>query len=329
MSSRLSALLILVKRMPAILSLSILVSPMLMVVHPTSIAPQIDAKTAEAQETHKMVFFSAGGRIINDAPRWENIPDNRSAAFSYPSISPNPVGPAGRVSVSVNYSDSKIGIESIRVNIQGPSIGSTNPVLVPITIGYLSLSQLAGSKQNGMWSANYTFPKHLPDGNYLYSLTVTDEIGNETLVGPYSGIILDRNIPDAAETTIVSALDGAGKSLSPGGVTYSSNITFIFEGTDKSGVIQSFQCNLDDNIIHSEHGHGEEESQDLSPYYSCSMPSRISASATGNHTFTNLGLGNHTFRVRALDNEYESDTTPSSFSWVILPLRNSSVSILT
>jgi hypothetical protein len=219
-----------------------------------------------------------------------------------------------------------MGVESVRVNIQGPSIGSANPLLAPTTIGIVPLSQVDGTTQNGTWSTNYTFPKHLPDGNYLYYLTITDEVGLVRTAGPYSGIILDRNIPDAAETTIISAFDGEGKSLSPEGVTYSSNITFIFEGTDKTGVIQSFQCNLDDKIVHSEHGHGDEESLILSPYYSCSTPSIISASATGNHTFTNLGLGNHTFRVRALDNEYHSDPSPSSFSWFVLPPHNSSIS---
>jgi hypothetical protein len=297
-----------------------------MVVHPTSFMLHVSSQTNEAQGPYKKAIFFSTSSTIEDGPGRENIPDESINIFSYPLISPNPVGPMGTISIAVNYSDGKIGVESIRVNIQGPSIGSANPLLAPTIIGIVPLSQVAGTTQNGMWSTNYTFPKHLPDGNYLYSLTATDEVGHVRTAGPYSGIILDRNIPDAAETTIISALDGEGKSLSPDEVTYSSSITFIFEGTDKTGVIQSFQCNLDDNIIHSEHGHGGEETQILSPYYSCSTPSSISASATGNHTFANLGLGNHTFRVRALDNEYDSDLSPSSFSWTILPPHNSSIS---
>jgi hypothetical protein len=247
------------------------------------------------------------------------INGNGSSTISPPFISPNPVGPAGRVNLTANHSQSGMDVKSIDVDIHGPNIGSTNPRLAPTTIGSISMKLVSGTSKDGLWSGSFSFPNYLPDGNYLYSLTIKDGKGYQTTAGPFSGIILDRNRPDSAETKIVTAIDGEGKTLPIGGTTNSSNITFIFEGTDKTGVIQSFDCNLDDTIIFGEHGHGEDPGQAASPYSSCFEPLKISAEATGNQSYTNLGAGNHTFKVRTIDNENDPDTSPSSFSWSILP----------
>jgi hypothetical protein len=244
---------------------------------------------------------------------------NGSSTISPPFISPNPVGPAGRVNLTANHSQSGMDVMSIDVDIHGPNIGSTNPRLAPTTIGSISMKLVSGTSKDGLWSGSFSFPNYLPDGNYLYSLTIKDGKGYLTTAGPFSGIILDRNRPDSAETKIVTAIDGEGKTLPIGGTTNSSNITFIFEGTDKTGVIQSFDCNLDDTIIFGEHGHGEDPGQAASPYSSCFEPLKISAESTGNQSYTNLGAGNHTFKVRTIDNENDPDTSPSSFSWSILP----------
>jgi type II secretory pathway pseudopilin PulG len=238
---------------------------------------------------------------------------------SHPSISPNPVGPAGRVNIKANYSNSEIGIESVRLDILGPNVGSTDPQLAPTTISSSPMLLVFGTAENGIWSTNFTFPKYIPDGSYLYSLKIRDKIGHVTRAGPYSSIILDRIKPDLAETTIISAVDDKGRTLNNGSITYSPNITFTFQGTDKSGVIQSFQCNLDDIVVRSVHGHGEEQDEAPSTYSSCFNPDKVSREAMGNYTYVDLGAGNHTFKVRALDNEYDLDTSPSSFSWVILP----------
>jgi type II secretory pathway pseudopilin PulG len=238
---------------------------------------------------------------------------------SHPSISPNPVGPAGRVNIKANYSNSEIGIESVRLDILGPNVGSTDPQLAPTTISSSPMLLVFGTAENGIWSTNFTFPKYIPDGSYLYSLKIRDKIGHVTRAGPYSSIILDRIKPDLAETTIISAVDDKGRTLNNGSITYSPNITFTFQGTDKSGVIQSFQCNLDDIVVHSEHGHGDEQDEAPSTYSSCFNLDKVGIEAMGNYTYVDLGAGNHTFKVRALDNEYDLDTSPSSFSWVILP----------
>lgn len=244
--------------------------------------------------------------------------ENDSSTISPPFISPNPVGPAGRVNITANHSESGLDVMSIGVDIYGPNIGSTNPRLAPTTIGSISMKLVSGTSRDGLWSGSFSFPNYLQDGNYLYSLTIKDGKGYLTTAGPFSGIILDRNHPDSAETKIVTAVDGEGKTLPIGGTTNSPNITIVFEGTDKTGVIQSFECNLDDAIIFSEHGHGDDPGQASSPYSSCFDPLQVSAKSTGNQSYTNLGAGNHTFKVRAIDNENDRDTSPSSFSWSIL-----------
>ncbi|CAN5189515.1 hypothetical protein BH18THE2_BH18THE2_10030 [soil metagenome] len=245
--------------------------------------------------------------------------DNDSSTISPPFISPNPVGPAGRVNITANHSESGMDVMSIGVDIHGPNIGSTNPRLAPTTIGSISMKLVSGTSRDGLWSGNFSFPTYLPDGNYLYSLTIKDGKGYLTTAGPFSGIILDRNHPDSAETKIVTAIDGEGKTLPLGGTTNSPNVTIVFEGTDKTGVIQSFECNLDDTIIFTEHGHGDDPGQASSPYSSCFDLLKVSAESTGNQSYANLGAGNHTFKVRAIDNENDRDTSPSSFSWSILP----------
>jgi hypothetical protein len=238
---------------------------------------------------------------------------------SHPYITPNPVGQAGKVNITVNYSDNTVGIDSIRLDIHGPNIGSTDPQLAPATIGSIPMLLVSGTPQDGTWNANFTFPTNSSDGSYLYSLTLTDKAGHVTTTGPYSSVILDRSQSDRPETRIVYATDYLGRTLSNGSVTDSPNITFTFQGIDRTGVIQAFQCNLDDIIILSEHGHGDDPGQASSPYAPCFSPTQVTSTASGNYTYTNLGAGNHTFKVRAYDNEYDFDTSPSNFSWVIVP----------
>jgi hypothetical protein len=278
---------------------------------------QTSATIVPEKENVTVPYISNNFSIDNTNEYGSN--DNDSSTISPPFISPNPVGPAGRVNITANHSESAMDVMAIGVDIHGPNIGSTNPRLAPTTIGSISMKLVSGTSREGLWSGNFSFPNYLPDGNYLYSLTIKDGKGYLTTAGPFSGIILDRNHPDSAETKIVTAVDGEGKTLRIGGTTNSPNITIVFEGTDKTGVIQSFECNLDDAIIFSEHGHGDDPGQASSPYSSCFDPLKVSAKSTGNQSYTNLGAGNHTFKVRAIDNENDRDTSPSSFSWSILP----------
>ena len=245
--------------------------------------------------------------------------DEQTSNVRPPFVSPNPVGPPGVVDFLANETGVSEATESINISIKGPNLGSTNPLLSPATIGSLSMIRLSNTSQYGLWVGNFSFPHTLPDGNYVYTLTTNDRKGQESTTNSFSGIILDRNPPDFADTKIISAIDGDGKAISNNSMTVSPNITFTFEGTDRSGVIQTFECNLDDTVIRSEHDHGEEPDQNLTTYSACSIPSQIAAHVPGNHTYIDLSPGNHTFKVRAIDNEYEMDPTPSNLSWSIMP----------
>ena len=285
----------------------------------TSYISILDAQTNETQIADRRNEATA---YINNSLKTSSEHSVNSDDFSIlspPFISPNPVGSEGQVNISMNHSESSIAVESIVVNIQGPNLGSTNPRLTPATIGSIAMNLESGSKRDGLWGGNFSFPNYLPDGNYLYTLMITDSKSKVRTIGPFSGIILDRNEPDFPETMIVSAIDSEGKAISNGGITNASNITFMFDGRDNTGVVQLFECNLDDLTIFSEHGHEEDPDQLPSTYSSCFFPMKISAIVVGEHAYVNLGAGNHTFKVRAIDNEYDFDTTPANFSWDILP----------
>ena len=287
----------------------------------TSYISILDAQTNETQIADRRNEATA---YINNSLKTSSEHSVNSDDFSIlspPFISPNPVGSEGQVNISMNHSESSIAVESIVVNIQGPNLGSTNPQLTPPTIGSIAMHLASDSERDGLWRGNFSFPNYLPDGNYLYTLVVTDSKSKVRTIGPFSGIILDRSGPDSPETMIVSAIDSEGKAISNGGITNTSNITFVFDGRDNTGVVQLFECNLDDLTIFSEHEHGIEEDPDQLPstYSSCFFPMKISAIVIGEHAYVNLGAGNHTFKVRAVDNEYDFDTTPANFSWNILP----------
>jgi hypothetical protein len=252
---------------------------------------------------------------INNEPQ-NNSNGNIYTNTAYPSVLPNPVGSSGHVRVSVNYT-SNIGIANISISIKGPSMGVTDPRLVPPTVGSSSMSLVKGTMQEGTWSGTFTFPTDIPDGTYSYSLIVTDSLGNKRTDGPFSGIILDR-LEEETETTIISAVDGTGKKIEDNGTTFSRNMSFTFEGKSNTGVVLFMQCNLDDIVVPSGMEHGAEEN--MTTYFTCLVPDKIARQVTANHTYTNLGVGNHTFKVRVVDNEYNIDSAPAAFQWTILPV---------
>ena len=238
------------------------------------------------------------------------------ASSSLPIVTPNPVGSAGNIRLSANYTDYDSGVASVNWTIMGPSIGSSDPNLAPVIVGSSLLSLINGTTKEGTWAGTFTFPDNLPDGNYLYSLTATDGSNNKAYIGPISGIVLNRVSPDVTETEIVSVVDDGGRSIandSTGGSLY-NNITFTFEGKDESGVIIGFQCNLDDSPVLTEHQHGE-ETDVISTFSPCFNLTSIAQQVVGSQNYSNLLSGNHTFKVRAVDNEYNVDPSPSIFRW--------------
>jgi hypothetical protein len=240
---------------------------------------------------------------------------------NFPFIYPNPVGPTGQVTITINYTDNT-GVSMLRGEIKGPSLGSSDPKLLLPIIGSAHLSLISGSIHDGTWRGTFTFPNYLPDGSYIYSLISTDTLGNTRTIGPFSGIILDRHPASkhGSETIISSAVDGNDKNISNNGSTTSSNITFGFEGTTRTGVVLFLQCNLDDTIAAAaEHGREHGDSTLGSTYSTCLVAGRIAQAAAGNLTYTDLDVGRHIFKVRVVDNEYNIDDTPATFSWTVLP----------
>jgi YVTN family beta-propeller protein len=95
------------------------------------------------------------------------------------------------------------------------------------------------------------------------------------------------------DTAITSAVDGNNSPVANNtGSTVSNKITFTFTGTgNNNNNIAGFQCGLD-----------------APAFSSCTTPK----------TYENLGIGDHTFNVRAVDLLGNKDTTPASFSWKVL-----------
>ena len=96
------------------------------------------------------------------------------------------------------------------------------------------------------------------------------------------------------QTRITSAADANGNAVQSGGSTVSTSITFQVTATPGTP-IAGFQCSLDG-----------------SSFSSCASMSPATIS------YNNLAVGQHTFKVRAVDTQGNVDTTPASFTWTIL-----------
>ena len=244
--------------------------------------------------------------------------------INYPVISPNPVSKSGPIEILANLTDN-IGIAKLTVDIRGPSLGTSNQNFTLPRVGSASLSLVSGDLRNGTWMGTFNFPQDLPDGNYIYSLTFKDRLGNTKMSSPFSGIILDRYPPQYqdSQARIISAIDGDNRYVAHNGSTSSKNMTFTFEGRDMTGVVLFMQCNLDDIPVPSEHGeeHGGDITTPRTTYSTCFVADKPASHAVGNHSYVDLGVGNHTFKIRVIDNEYNIGTIPAVFNWTVLPTR--------
>ena len=122
------------------------------------------------------IFAHSNDKLKNNIEH--RTTDEKNGTIRPPFVSPNPVGPLGQVSFTVNETGFSEEFESININIKGPNIGSTNPLLGPITIGSLSMIPILNTSQHGLWTGNFSFTDYLPDGNYLYSLIIIDRQGH-------------------------------------------------------------------------------------------------------------------------------------------------------
>ena len=123
-------------------------------------------------------------------------------------------------------------------------------------------------------------------GDTKVDCTATDAAGN-TGEASFTITVQDTTSPD---TTITSAVDGNGDTITAGGSTLSHSITFTFEGTDIVGVA-GLECSLDSAGL---------------------------SSCASSVSFNGLMEDNHTFEVRATDTSGNIDPSPASFTWIVL-----------
>jgi large repetitive protein len=120
-------------------------------------------------------------------------------------------------------------------------------------------------------------------GRHIFEVRAVDTSGNVDATPTRYAWTVDA----APETTINSAVDGRGKSLTNCGRTTSDKATFRFTGTD-NGAVARFECGLDGMV-----------------FTSCTSPV----------TYGAVSQGMHTFRVRAVDNNGFADPSPAVFNW--------------
>lgn len=125
-----------------------------------------------------------------------------------------------------------------------------------------------------------------PLGTTTVNCTTTDASGNSDSAS-FTVQVVDTTAP---ETSITSAIDGDGNSLTNGEATFSQDMTFTFVATDAVSVT-GFECRLDGGA-----------------FSSCTSP----------QAFSGLTTGAHAFDARASDGSLNTDATPASFTWTIL-----------
>ncbi len=202
--------------------------------------------------------------------------DRTPPAIVSASVFPPIVAIGGRVNVTERVTDS-IAVGNVSASIVGPS-----PSSAVVATGTLSL--IAGTVQDGSWNVVFSFPP-APNGTYAVVSTALDTSGN-TASQTVKSMILDPVPPD---TTVLSAVDGRGRSLVGGGRTRSTTVTVAFSGSDNVG-LAFFECSLDG-----------------APFSFCTSPV----------TYSSLTAGSHVFQVRAVDLAGNVDPTPASFTWSI------------
>jgi hypothetical protein len=127
----------------------------------------------------------------------------------------------------------------------------------------------------------------LDDGAHTIEIRSIDNVGNNDR-SPASFIwTIDTVQPN---TSITSAFDGNRNTVTAGGNTSSTSMTFAFSGTDTGSGIDHFECSLDG-----------------AQFDACASPV----------LFNNLADGSHALEVRAEDNVVNLDSSPALFNWTI------------
>jgi hypothetical protein len=169
---------------------------------------------------------------------------------------------------------------------------NSSPILVTITFNEPVTGVGAGdlSATNGTTS--------IPTGGptvYTFNLTPSGQglVTVKYLAGSASDLAGNPNTADSNTLSITFDTVAPDTAIlgTPSNPSTSSNATFTFIGSDVGGSgVSSTSCSLDG-----------------SSYSSCTSPKN----------YTGLGLGSHTFQVRATDNAGNTDASPASYTWTV------------
>jgi hypothetical protein len=133
----------------------------------------------------------------------------------------------------------------------------------------------------------FTLPNSLKDGAHTFRILSEDKAGNRGSPPASFNWTVDTVPPT---TSITSTMDGNRNTVSAGGNTTSTSMTFGFSGTDRGTGVNHFECSVDGTS-----------------FTTCTSPVQ----------FNNLSDGSHTLEVRTEDNVANIDASPASFAWTI------------
>ncbi|MFZ0358375.1 MAG: hypothetical protein WAL53_09595, partial [Nitrososphaeraceae archaeon] len=128
---------------------------------------------------------------------------------------------------------------------------------------------------------------NLSDGSHTFKVSAEDNSGNKDASAEIFGWNVDTTPPPA---DINSAFDGNNDTVSNGGNTTSTSITFTFSGTDIGIGLDHFECSIDG-----------------ASFTICASPVQ----------FNSLSDGSHTLEVRAADKVGNEGPTPTAFVWTV------------
>jgi hypothetical protein len=131
----------------------------------------------------------------------------------------------------------------------------------------------------------FTFPDPLSDGSHTFKVRAEDNSGHEDATPGLYRWSVDTVAPTVS---IASAIDGNKKTISLGGGTASTSMTFTFSGSDTGAGLDKFECSIDG-----------------ATFATCTSPAQ----------FDNLLSGVHTLDVRAVDIVGNQGLSPASFRW--------------
>jgi YVTN family beta-propeller protein len=179
--------------------------------------------------------------------------------------------------------------------VQLDGSGSTNPSGDALTYQWtqiqgpdVTLSDSTAEKPT------FTAPLLGDPQNLVFELVVANEQGVKS--EPDRVTITVNLITPPTATTITSATDGNGNTVEDKGSTVSTSITFQVTATKGTNDIAGFECSLDNSAFSS---------------CATSNPATIN--------YDNLASDKkHTFQVRAVDTEGNTDPNPAVFEWTVL-----------